>query len=287
MAVTTEVVLSPVTLGDVQRVGRFLHEHLNGRLTPAAWATAMVPPWHDGAPNHGFMLTVGSEVAGVNLAFYASQVVDGRTERFCNLAALCVREDARPHTFRLVRALLRQPGYHFTDLSPSGSVVELDRRLGLRPLDTTTALAPNLPLPVARDIRLVTDPERMEELLGEGDRTIFRDHRHALAARQLLLVRGDRYCHLVYRRDRRKRLPLFASLLHVSDVELYRAGAGLVGRHLLRQGLPLTLVELRLLGHRPPPRAQVLRTARPKMVKSTLDPDRIDYLYSELTCVPW
>ena len=45
----------------------------------------------------------------------------------------------------------RQDGYHFTDLSPSGNVVALNRRLGFTQLDTATALVPNLPWPPAAE----------------------------------------------------------------------------------------------------------------------------------------
>lgn len=287
MAVETTVALSPIMDADVDRVARFLHDHLNTRLSASVWAAAMVPRWRDDAPNRGFMLTAGADVVGVSLAFYATRDIDGRDERFCNLAALCVREDMRRHTFRLLRALLKQPGYHFTDLSPSGTVVELDLRLGLQPIDTTTAVLLNLPR-LARGGTLVTDPDKIDLLLGGEARELYRDHREALAARHLLIVKGGRSCHVVYRRDRRKKLPLFATLLHVSDPELYRDEFGVVALHLLREGLPLTLAELRLLGPHVPARPRVVVAGRPKMFKShTLGPDQIGYLYSELACVPW
>ncbi len=53
-----------------------------------------------------------------------------RRSTVCNVAALCVRDDLRAHTVRLVRALLKQREYSFTDLSPSGNVVAMDERLG-------------------------------------------------------------------------------------------------------------------------------------------------------------
>ena len=51
----------------------------------------------------------------------------------------------RLHGLRLLKAVLRQEGYHFTDLSPSGNVVGINEKLSFRFLDTTTALVPNLP----------------------------------------------------------------------------------------------------------------------------------------------
>ena len=53
---------------------------------------------------------------------------------------------------------------------------------------------------------------------------------------------------------------------------------------LLRRGIPATLAELRVVGHRPA--RSVTVPGRPKMYLSEdLEPAQIDYLYSELTCL--
>ena len=103
----------------------------------------------------------------------------------------------------------------------------------------------------------------------------------------VVLVDGDRSCYLIFRRDRRKRLPLFASILHVGNSEVFRDCAALFYRHLLlRHRVPATLAELRVVGHRPP--RSVMVRGRPKMyLGESLEPHQIDYLYSELTCVAW
>ena len=75
------------------------------------------------------LLDADGAIVGAHLAFYSEREIDGRAERFCNLGAFCVREEHRFHSLRLLKALLAQDGYHFTDLSPSGNVVELNRRL--------------------------------------------------------------------------------------------------------------------------------------------------------------
>ena len=107
----------------------------------------MTPPWDENQPNHGFLLEDEGAVVGAYLALYATRPIDGQPEAFCNLAAWCVLPAYRHLGLRLLRALRAQPGYHFTDLSPSGNVVELNRRLRFEALDTATALVPNLPLP--------------------------------------------------------------------------------------------------------------------------------------------
>jgi hypothetical protein len=92
----------------------------------------------------------------------------------------------------------------------------------------------------------------------------------------------------MFRRARRKDLPFFAAILHVSNPELFRRAIRPLTRHLLiHHGVLATLAELRIVGTRP--RASLmLPSPRPKMYRSaSLEPSQIDDLYSEMVCVPW
>lgn len=280
------VTLGPLRTADLPDVGRFLHTHLNSRLSAQQWADSLLPTWETEEDDHGFLLRADGDLVGVYGAFYSQRRVDGRTERFCNLAAWCVLEGHRAHGLRLLRAMLAQPGYTFTDLSPSGSVVPVNERLGFVRLDTSGSLVVHLPWS-ARG-RVLTDPARIQVALGERDRQIHRDHVRAAAARHVVVVAGGRSCYVVFRRVRRKGLPLFARVLYVSDPEAFGIVAGRFRRHLLwRHGIAFSLDERRLTGD-PPWHAVALRTPRPAMVRGAdVDPARVDYLYSELTCVPW
>ena len=279
--------LAPITREDIRDVASFLHATLNSRISAADWASAMVPTWSSPAPNHGFLLRSGDDVVGAGLAFYSERVVDGEPRPVCNLGAWSVVEEHRAHGLRLLRALLGQRGYDFTDLSPSGNVVALNERLKFQHLDTTTALVPNVPRP-ARGVRLVTDPADIERVLDGDDLRIFLDHRDAAAARHLVLQADGRQCYVIVRKDRRRGIPLFATVLHASDPDLLpRVGARLYTHLLVRHGAVATLAELRVVGRRPR-FSRLLASPRPKMFRSqVLAPQDIDYLYSELTCVAW
>jgi GNAT superfamily N-acetyltransferase len=282
------VQLRPIEPGDLALVGHFLSRHLNPRLSPAEWAASIVPPWIVESPNHGFQLVQDGELVGVHLAFYSRRLIDGAVEDFCNLGAFCVLEPYRSHGIRLLRALLAQPGYSFTDLSPSGAVVPLNQRLRFSSLDTATVLIPSRPVPWPRRTRVIDDPDVIEARLTGADKVIFEDHRRATAARHLLLQRGDRECYVIFRHDRRKGVPAFASILHVSDRELFADSMTELTRHLLlRHGVLCVLGELRVIGARPSMSLRLTKP-RPKMYRSTrVGADAIDYLYSELTCVAW
>lgn len=275
----------PIDGPDIDEVARFLHDHLNPRVSVAAWAALFTPPWGVHGPNRGFQLRDGGRIVGVYGAVYAQRSTDTIT---CNLAAFCVLEDYREHSLRLIRALLRQKGCIFTDFSPSGNVVALNERLGFRRVDGPTRVLAHLPRLPRRGIRITTDPDQMEATLRGQDATVYRDHRAAAAARHLLIRQGDDYAYLVYRADARKRLRIFASPLYVGgDPALWaRAWPQVSSWLLLRGALLFTLAEERMLPFAVG-RGWTLSAARPKMLKAAPPTSVPDYLYSELTLVSW
>jgi hypothetical protein len=291
VAVTTAGAVSvlPITASDARRVGEFLHAHLNERVAVDHWARALDPPWAVERPNAGFMLLDGGAIVGVQLAFYSERTIDGRRERFCNLGAWCVLPEYRFHSLRLLRSVLGQEGYHFTDLSPNSDVVGVNSRLSFRFLDTTTTLVPNLPWPTLPGRSVISaDPAVLERTLTGRELQLYRDHVATGAARHVLLIRNEEWCYVIFRKDRRKQIPLFVSVLHVSNPELFRSMMWPLCRHmLLHHGAAATLVEHRIIGYRPR-FGFSLPSPRRKMFRSTsLDASQIDDLYSELVCVAW
>jgi hypothetical protein len=289
MPVDRAVEIAPITPLDRESVAEFLHHNLNGRVSQAAWTSAVVPPWKVDAPNHGFLLRCDGRVVGVHLAFYSRREVNGELEDFCNLGAWCVLEEHRAHSVRLLRALLAQRGYHFTDLSPSGGVVPLNERLKFRHLDTSTVLVPNVLRPfVPGRFVIESQPRRIEERLTGRDLEIYLDHAQAAAAHHVVVTRGSDSCYVMFRRDRRRGIPVFASILFVGNHELFHAAWPRLSAHLLvRHRVLATLAELRIVGRRPRLSVMLARP-RPKMFRSSsLGPEHIDNLYSELACVAW
>jgi len=279
----------PIADEDIQAVAGFLHDRLNPRVSRASWGALLAPPWSVTAPNHGYQLIAGGGIVGAYLAVYSERDVDGEQRRFCNLAAFCVLEEYRADSLRLIRAILAQRGYEFTDFSPSGNVVALNQRLGFAALDTATRLAPNLPRLPRRGLTVSEDPRRVAGVLTGQDARVYQDHRNAPAARHIVVTARGEYAYLVVRKDRRKRLPLFASPLYVGGSrELLRWAWPQVGSHLLlRHGALATLGERRVLGFVPALGID-LGTPRAKMFRSqTLPAKTIDYLYSELALLEW
>lgn len=284
------VELHPITRADLPAVAQFLHDELDPRVPVDRWASEIVPTWIAEQPNHGFLLRCDGAVVGAHLALYSEREIDGVPQRFCNLAGWCVAPPYRSHALSLLRALLRQKSYHFTDLSPTPDVMALNARLGFVTIDTSTVAVPNLPWPVSpRGVRVHSARRRIVKSLHGDDLSVYRDHAGAAAAKHVVIVGGGETCHVIFRRVRRKKfdLPLFASLVYVSNPDLFRAHSARFFRHLLlRYGIPATVIESHVVaGHFPWSREV---SPNPKMYRSgSLRADQIDYLYSELTNMRW
>ncbi len=279
----------PIGDDDTAAAAAFLHRELNPAVAEHRWRELLEPPWSAEAPNHGFQLVTAEGIVGVYAAVYAQRELPEGRVALCNLAAFCVLEPYRADGLRLVGALLRQPGYEFTDLSPSGNVVALNERLGFVRVDTATRICVNLPALPRRGVRVTEDHDVIAARLHGADAIAHRDHRAAAAARHLLVFDDTAYAYVVVRRDRRKGLPLFATPLYAGGDRafLQRHWPQVASRLLLAHGIPLTLAEPRILGF-VPRFGRDQRTPRPKMIRSTvLDPDRLDYLYSELALIQW
>ena len=143
--------------------------------------------------------------------------------------------------------------------------------------------------PIPSRARASSDPAVVEAHRTPADLQSYVDHRGTAArAARASSSEGDRACYVMFRHDRRKGLPLFATVLYASDGDLLRRHFGTFSRHLLvRHRVLATLCELRIVGGKPP-LSRLLGTPRPKMFKSTvLQANDIDYLYSELECLEW
>jgi hypothetical protein len=118
-------------------------------------------------------------------------------------------------------------------------------------------------------------------------KTFYQDHVACRWARHLVLAQGDDWCYVLWRIERRKNLPLFASIRYASDPNtLRRAFRPLARYFLLRHRMPFTTAEVRVAGGRVYP-SILLPNRRHRMYKSaSLPADRIDYLYSEITSAP-
>ena len=284
------VTVRPISDDDLAGVAEFLHAHLNERVPAAAWLRAFTPPWAFEQPNHGFMLVDDAgEIVGAYAALYSERTIGDRQERVCNwppgacartsgsTASACSRRLAqeRLHVHRPLAEWERRAPQH-----PS----RLHRARHRHRARAHAALA----APVGRAGE--PDPDVIDTALTGDQRDLYRDHAGLAAARHLVLFDGDRSCWVVFRMDRRKKLPpVFASILHVSDQDLFRRRIRTVGSHLLlHHRAAALLAEQRVTGTLDVwPRFTLGAPRRKMFPSSTMSVDEVDYFYSDLTCLSW
>lgn len=277
--------LEPIHDQDLLAFCTFLHEHLNPAIAAKDWMQAFRQEWGAPRPNCGFMLRDEDRIVGGIGAIYSRQVIDGRAELLCNITSWCVLEAYRSQSMRLALALTRQPGYHFTNLTPTTVVAGSLQFLKFKPMNNRRTVWPNLPAPIAAGARIVDEGDEIaQQLTGETART-FSDHRHLPGLRHVLVGTPSAFCHVVYKRSLLKHLPC-AEVIHLSDPVLFLRHHRRLGHYwLTRQGLFTTRVESRFLPTRPPLSREVGGYI-PKMFHSdTLTEANISNLYSELVAL--
>lgn len=281
-APTAKPAAEPIQDEDLGEFCAFLNAHLNPVIPVATWADAFRQSWGVVPPNHGFLMRdhEGRIVGGIG-AIYAERTIRGRPERFCNITSWCVLEPYRSHGLRLALAVVSQPGYHFTDLTPTPVVAGLLRFLKFKDTDGRETVMPNLPH-WSPGVRVLSDPDAIERSLAPDDARVFQDHRHFPWLLHAAAGRPGTFCHVVYKRGILKRLPC-AVVLYVSDPQLFLRYRGALCCHLLaRHGMVSTRIETRFLPHRPALSAQVLGCHNKVYRSDTLGEADISNLYSEL-----
>jgi hypothetical protein len=278
--------VEPIRSDTLQEFCTFLHAHLNPDISADRWASAFRQDWGVTESNHGFAMrdSDGRLVGGIG-AIYAERIIRGRPERFCNITSWCVLDEYRSHSMRLALALVSQPGYHFTDLTPTEVVAGSLKFLKFKLMDRRVTAMPALPS-WTPGVRIVNDPDAIETALAPADAKVFRDHRHFPWLRQVAVGRPGAYCHIAFKASRMKRLPC-ADILYVSDPELFLRYRPAVSRYLLLHCHILSMrIESRLLPRLPKLSAQVNDYCLKVFRSETLLESDISNFYSEAASLP-
>jgi hypothetical protein len=267
---------------DLREFCEFLHENLSRRIPAGVWAEAFQQDWGVKKPNNGFLIrdAAGRIVGGIG-AIYAEQMIRGQPERFCNITSWCVLEPYRSHSLRLAMAVISQPGFHFTDLTPTPLAADSLRFLKFKPMDGRVTVLPNLPW-WSPGVRAVSDPGAIEQMLAPRDAKVYRDHRSFPWLNHVAVGRPGNSCHVIYKKGILKRIPC-AVVLYASDPDLFLRYRFTLGRYFLfRHGMASTRVESRFLPRRPRLSAQVGGYYNKMFRSDSLGESDVQNLYTEL-----
>jgi hypothetical protein len=279
--------LEPIRDSDLTDFCQFLVENLSRQRTADEWARAFLQEWGVEKPNNGFLLRDDNQIVGGIGAIYAERLIRGKPERFCNITSWCVLDRYRSQSMRLAIALTSQPGFHFTDLTPTEVVSKMLQFLKFKPMNERQAVWPNPPWPFSllAGVRVITESDTIEQALSPEDARVYLEHKHLPWLNHLAVGWPGNYCHVVYKRTRIKGLPgaFILGFSNPGQLIKYRFA---VGNHLLfKKGLVFTKVESRLLA-RVPITSTELSGFRNKVFRSdTLTEADISNLYTEIVAL--
>jgi hypothetical protein len=276
--------LEPIRDEDLPAFCSFLHTHLNPSHPADIWADAFRQNWGVNKPNNGFQIRddAGAIVGGIG-AIYAAYPVCGELRNFCNITSWVVLDAYRTQSMRLAMAVINQPGYVFTDLSPTAVVEQSLKFLKFKPMNEARTVLFNLPAPLQRlsGIHVVTDPDKIKRVLDVTSRKVFHDHHHFPWLRFLAVGKGADYSLVVWKRARLKNLPS-AEIIGFTEPATFLRHLPLLGCHFLLSGMLTTRVESRLLPGRPSSPHRELKGYRNKVFRGEgVTEADVQNLYSE------
>lgn len=245
--------LEPIRDETLPEFCAFLHAHLNPSHPADVWAQAFRQDWGADKPNNGFLIRdeAGTIVGGIG-AIYAAYPVHGRQRRFCNITSWVVLDAYRTQSMRLAMAVVSQPGFVFTDLSPTAVVEQSLKFLKFQPMNEARTVLFNLPAPHQRLAGAVVthDPVGIEALLDAASLKIFSDHKHFPWLHFVAVGKGGEHSLVIYKRATLKNLPS-AEIIGFTNPDVFLRHLPLLGCHFLLSGLFTTRVESRLLPDKP------------------------------------
>jgi hypothetical protein len=242
--------------------------------------------WERDETHCGLILMDGNKTVGFLGMIFSRRLINDKVEKFCNLTSWFVCKDYRSRAIFLILPLLGMKGYTITDLTPSKNVYRIQNKLGFKDLETKGRLL--LPFgrrlfqPKYSPINVTHDLATIEQKLEGQNLKIFNDHKH-YPCFHFLLTCKDRYCYIIYTKLRRKRIQ-HAHLHYISDPNQFALAYRDIRKSILDHTKAyFLLIDSRLVKNKKLPLSICLPYRAPKQyVSSTLKPEQIDNLYSEL-----
>ena len=257
-----------------------------GKGSEAKWRRIFDYQWKRDEDYCGLALKDDNQTVGFIGLIFSCRWINGRAEKFCNLTSWFVREEHRARAVALLLPLVRMRDYTITDLTPSHTVYEIQRKLGFKDLDANGRIL----LPFGRGIsgpkqlavQMSHAAAEIRQKLSTEHLKIFDDHLDYQCA-HFLLSAGKRYCYVIYSKHQRKRLP-FVYIHYISDPELFGQTYNKIRSAIMFHARVLfAVIDSRLVAGLKLPVSFCLPYRTPRQyLSSNLKPAQIDNLYSEL-----
>ena len=285
----------PVLPGDFAAIQPLLLRFVNDRMSGDDWRRLLFDlPWPTDVSVRGYALWDGRRAVGFLGAIPSTRTLGGRVRRFVNLSSWMVEESYRAESLKLVLPVLADRGRTIVNLSPSPAASEIFSRLGFRTLEAEQVLVPLVSgvadlLPrVGVSVR--TRLERVRDGLDVPGQALLDDMKGTHAG-QVLLMAGDRQCHVIATRSAWKARWRLAHVQYASDWDLFWRHPARIAGALLRV---LGTMGLRVDGRHATSAlpAFSVRKALPlphlyRPEDSSVTPGLVDGLYTEAVGLRW
>ena len=273
--------IEPIVEATLPEFSQFLQHNMTVARSAADWESGLRRQWAAERPNFGFLLrsAEGAIVGGIG-AYYADRKINGVAQKFCNITSWCVLDAYRQQSMKLAMAVIKQPGYTFTDFSPTKVVGGTLKFFKFKEIDEREAVLLNMPGLLGSGSSLLHKPADIEDALKGEQLQIYRDHAVFPWLRHLVVGTPGSWCHVIYKRSTFKGLPA-ATVLYLDRQELFSRHFRRIAAYLLMRGMVSTHVECRMLQDLP--RMARIRSGfiRKVFLSASLAECDIDYLYSE------
>ncbi|MCJ8151965.1 MULTISPECIES: hypothetical protein [Shinella] len=229
--------------GVIDCLGRGFPEHPRRHWQDALERMAARPVVDD-HPQHGYCLASEGQIVGVMLTLFFRQPALAAQPVRCNLSSWAVDEPFRSYAGKLIMTAMRRREVTFLSITPAPITLKVTEGLRFqRFADGQQAFLPALST-VKTSTRVVVARRSAElELLPEAERRLLIDHAD-LGCDALICVQGAHAYPFVLksRRILRGLLPC-SQVIYCRSVEALGQCAGAIGRHLLRKGRVLCVVD--------------------------------------------
>jgi len=278
----------PIQAGDMPSVRRVLAQGFPHQDAPF-WEQGFLR-WNqmsgrsDAAAPEGFLLKAAGADVGVLLAFSSDRPrIGGGVQTITNVSSWYVDAAYRWKAPMMLRSALSDESHVYTDLTPSPEVDRINMALGFQPWSDGMLIAAAAPWAAMRSrepVEIKGFGAAGAELSSPEDRLMLEKH-GAIGCLAALIRTPGGTSPLLFRRIRRKGV-LFAQLIYAQSRRMVIACLPAVMRFLLARGIVLLTIDV--TRDLCPPGA-IFRPGRRRFFKGALDPDRLDYAYSEIVAL--
>ncbi len=254
--------------------------HTSRFISDETWKNLFTRHWSEKEKYCGRILLADGKPVGFIHSLFSDRKIKDRNVTLCNLGTWIVEEFYRSKSLLLFFPYMEMKGITFTSFTANPKYVPILKRFNFQSLEKTIYFIPPLPS-FSKSIRLIKDPQVIQENLRGNALKTFLDHKDLLCT-NLLVQSSNAQCYINISMTRKKRLPV-AFIHSVSDVDFFLSSIQPTSYAVCRllHASALMVGEHTLLGVRPRPSLAVLRRFQLWYRSPDLNAFDLDTLYSE------